>query len=138
MAHILKISDATTLAMHSLLLIVHAEWYLSVKEMATQLEVSENHLSKVLQRLVKAGIVKSVRGPKGGFVLQKSKQDVTLLEIYELFEGRIDIGGCLLGHTRCRFERCPFSEELRTLSRHFRDFLQSKTLANAFGTDSSE
>jgi len=50
----------------------------------------ERFLLQVLRRLVTAGILESVRGSEGGYRLHKSPEDITVLEIIEAVEGRID------------------------------------------------
>ena len=73
METILKMSEAVSIALHaSALLASDPGTKLSNKQIAGRLHVSEAHLSKVLQRLVKVGLVRSMKGPKGGFVLADS------------------------------------------------------------------
>ena len=68
MPTMLKISEAATLALHTaFFLVTNPDRRLTTREMASTMGASEAHLSKVLQRLVHAGLVESVRGPKGGF-----------------------------------------------------------------------
>jgi Rrf2 family protein len=102
MATMLKISEAASLALHTMALLAtsqgttRATW-----EIAKTLRVSEAHLAKVLQRLGRAGLVKSQRGPGGGFSLGRAPESISLLEVYEATEGPLDPPGCLLGRPAC-------------------------------------
>jgi len=50
-------------------------------EIAEATQVSPGYLSKVLQNLGRVGIVSSQRGPSGGFILQRSPKDITILDV---------------------------------------------------------
>ena len=129
--HILRISEAFSLAIHSLVLLAQKEGvYKKVKDLAQEIGVSEAHLAKVFQRLVKVGLVGSVRGPQGGFQLARPKEEVTLLAIYEAIEGPlVEEGGCPLRRERCPFRRCIFGGLLERMGAEFRAYLSSKTLS---------
>jgi len=99
----LRISEAASLALHAMVLLAcQAGGPLSTKRISGQLRVSDHHLSKVMQRLGRAGLVDSTRGPKGGFRLARRGSAITLLEIYEAVEGRIRERTCLLDRPACR------------------------------------
>jgi len=84
MPGVLRISEAASLGMHAMVLLASDRGrVLSAHEVAARLNASEAHLSKVMQRLGRAGLVQSVRGPRGGFSLARSPDAVTLLEVYE-------------------------------------------------------
>lgn len=101
-ASILKISEATTLALHAMtMLSQNQDKLISVKEIALRLDVSANHLSKVMQRLNKAGFIDSIKGYNGGFRLLCDPEKTTFLEIYELFEGKLKNTACLLTQQKC-------------------------------------
>lgn len=102
MQHLLKISEAASLALHTMgLLASRPGEQVSTRELAGRLKVSEAHLAKVMQRLGRAGLVRSQRGPKGGFALQRNPEDITLLEVYEATEGPLQERRCLLGNPMC-------------------------------------
>jgi Rrf2 family protein len=102
MSKVLKISDAASLALHTAVLLAdRTDGPLTTKEIAATFGVSECTLAKVLQRLAKAGIVLSGRGPKGGFLLGKRADQTTLLEVYEAIEGPLGDSHCLLGAPVC-------------------------------------
>ncbi len=90
--------------------------------------LSKNHIAKVLQRLVKNDMLKSVRGPAGGFTLKKDPATITLLDIYQSIEGNLDIGDCPLSYDLCGFERCLMGSVVNKLTTEFRTFLEEKTL----------
>ena len=52
-------------------------------------DIPHDHLQKILQRMVKANILRSKRGPKGGFALARPAKEITLLEIIEAEGGTI-------------------------------------------------
>jgi Rrf2 family protein len=132
MNSILKISEAASLALHTMQhLAATAGRPVTTHELAEILRASEAHLSKVLQRLVKVGFARSTRGPKGGFVLGERGREITLLEVYEAIDGPLATGGCLLGHPICRGENyCMLGGLVASLNSQVREHLSRATLAS--------
>ncbi|MCX7805162.1 MAG: Rrf2 family transcriptional regulator [Planctomycetota bacterium] len=118
MGDILKISEAAALALHAMTMLAEQGEgrHLSTKEMAAKLKASAAHLAKVLQRLEKAELVASIRGPKGGFVLGKDASEIRLLDIYEAIEGRISPTRCLFGEPVCSRSGCILGETIKSAS----------------------
>ncbi len=138
MNNFFKISEAASLALHTMALLASdEEKVISAKESAATFNVSEAHLAKVLQRLSHAGYVDSARGPKGGFYLAKSPEDITLIEIYELMEGKIEAKNCLLDRPICRNGECIFGDRLVRMRDEIREHLSRTSLSevkNLFGS----
>ena len=89
-------SEAAAIAVHAMIFLAAAEDRPhALKEISTAYAVSDNHLSKVLQKLVKAGYLVSVKGPKGGYQIASGKRSATLMEIYEAIEGPWQASSCL-------------------------------------------
>jgi Rrf2 family nitric oxide-sensitive transcriptional repressor len=110
MPTMLRMSEATSLAFRTMRHLADSTHERrTARQIASALRVSEAHLHKVLQRLAHAGLVNSVRGPKGGFTLGRDPRTVTLREVYELLEGPLDLGPCLIGRSQCaEEEQCIF------------------------------
>ena len=117
MNHLLNISEGTSLAFHSLAMMAQkAPRRLNVKTLASDLGASEAHLAKVMQKLNKAGIISSVRGPAGGFVLNRPAEEVNFLTVYEVLEAPVELGDCPLGKQNCSLSRCIFEGKMRRIS----------------------
>ena len=130
MSKVLQISEAASLALHSMVLLASKpRRVFSVREMASALRVSEAHLSKVLQRLAKIGLVRSHRGPKGGFVLGKASDKITLLEVYEAIDGPLLSSKCLFNTPICSGEQCIFGDLLESTSKRYRAYLEGMKLS---------
>jgi len=100
--NILKISEAASLGLHAMIILAqNPNRLISVKEISNKLDVSANHLSKVMQRLNKAGFLDSIKGYNGGFKLILNPEDITFLGIYELFDGKLKNSKCLLSTHDC-------------------------------------
>ena len=126
----LKISEAASLAMHTMTLLVQdPEKVHTTHEIAKTLGVSEAHLSKVLQRLHKAGLVASVRGAHGGFRPAMPGVEVTMLEVYEAIEGPFVGAPCLLGRPVCGADGCILGDLLERVNREVREYLVNTRLS---------
>lgn len=121
MAKLLRISDAATLALHTMAVLASVKTgRLSARQIADRLAASRAHLSKVLQRLAKAGLVTSVRGPRGGFSLARPAEEMTLLEVYEAIDGTLEDSTCLLGAPVCSGDSCLLGDLVETVNLHVR------------------
>jgi len=113
-----------------MVLIARSDKSLNVIRIAETTGFSKNHIAKVLQRLVKNDLLKSVRGPAGGFTLRKTPVEVTLLEVYESIEGPMEITDCPLTYEICNFEQCVMGNVVNKMTLEFKKFLQQQTLKN--------
>jgi len=64
-----------------------------LKDVAQAEGISEKYLSQIIIPLKAAGLVKSFRGPHGGYVLAKPKKMITMKDIVEVLEGTADLVG---------------------------------------------
>ena len=117
MSNLINISEAASLALHGLVLIAKNQpLRMNVKTLSVELNASQTHLAKVFQNLSKAGLVKSLRGPSGGFELNKPADEISFLEVYEIIDGKVILGACPLGKNHCVFQSCMFDNELNRIS----------------------
>lgn len=129
MQKILNISEAASLAVHSMALIAHSENTLNASQLAMVTQSSKNHLAKVMQVLVKKRLLNSTRGPKGGFVLNRPARDLNLLTIYEAIEGPLTQHHCGIHDGRCPFKTCVFNNLHEKISSEFIQYLKEKKLS---------
>ena len=129
MSEIVALSDAVSLALHGMGLLA-AGRRRNAREMAEDMSVSEAHLAKVFQRLVKNCLVVSTRGPGGGFELAREPGDISLFDIYSVIEGIPPEEYCLLQKDECPFKECIFGSMLEKMTLDFVDYLKQTTLAD--------
>jgi len=108
------------------------EYPIQMKGLAKALDLPENYLSKVLQTLNKANIVNSFRGAKRGYKLAKKPEDITFLEIIEIFEGPITGDLCLLDLDSCIFGRCVLNGAINNLANCVKSILSKATIKGEF------
>jgi len=125
----LRISEAASLALHTVVYLAGDPLnHHSAGTLARAICVSEAHLAKVLQRLVKAGLLVSVRGPKGGFRLARKTEEITLLEVFEAIDGPFRPDACLMHGRTCGQMGCLFGDLLGDINRQVRSYLGGRTL----------
>ena len=97
------------------------------KDICKAQEITPAFLTKILQPLIKDGIVGSQRGVGGGFYLAKEPAEITLLDIIKSQEGPVYLNQCLIEKGSCEREFfCPIhgawaqirKEFMATLSRY--------------------
>ena len=137
MAKLFNISEATIIAFHSLAL-MDKESSLRAETVSTTTNASKNHVLKVLNLLSKHGFIKSTRGPKGGFQLNKKPESIKLLDVFEIIEGPILPSPCGLKMEQCPFNKCVFGDITFQLTQMFVDFLKNKTVQDFSDTNLKE
>ena len=102
-----------------------------LRSVARRAHVPYAYLAKRMPELVAAGLVRSVRGKRGGVLLARPPQDITVLEISEAVEVRRWLGQCLLGLVTCSDERaCPVHHFWKDARAQIEATLRRTTLAD--------
>jgi Rrf2 family nitric oxide-sensitive transcriptional repressor len=102
----------------------------STAELADEFRISRNHLTKIVQRLARAGIIKTRRGGGGGAMLARRPEDILLGEIVRLLEEGQPLVECFGARGNCIIDgRCALKGRLRRAEAAFLAELDRSTLA---------
>ncbi len=100
-----------------------------VKTIAKDLDFPEPFLGKILQNLVRKGIIFSIKGPKGGFYIDSSRLDIPIIKIVEAIDGLEMFHTCGMGLHDCNDEKpCPIHKDYGPLRDGFYKILSEKTI----------
>ena len=101
-----------------------------VDEVAAAISCPRNYLSKTLHSLTRAGVLRSGRGPRGGFQLAVPAASLTLAKIIAPFEPSSD-RRCLLGRSVCGDANpCAAHERWKNVAGGVEDFFSRTTIAS--------
>lgn len=93
-----------------------------LKEVAQAIHASSHTIGKILQLLVKQGIINSVKGPSGGFFITPAQQELPIILIVEAIDGRQVFTSCGLGLSHCSGTHpCPIHDDYKKA----RDIMES-------------
>lgn len=110
MISMLAISEATSIAVHLCVRLTQTgDVFYSTRKVAEEFDLSVHHLAKVVQKLVKAGILESSRGSQGGVKLLRPKEAITVAELHAAVVD-LERGGCLLSQKVCTGCKCSFGK----------------------------
>ncbi|EMR02955.1 HTH-type transcriptional regulator iscR [Cesiribacter andamanensis AMV16] len=85
-----------------------------IKEVASELELPLHFIGKILQDLVRKGIIASVKGPHGGFYLDRPASTITLMDVVRVIDGGEAFKRCGLGMKQCSDAHpCPLHEDFK-------------------------
>jgi Rrf2 family transcriptional regulator, iron-sulfur cluster assembly transcription factor len=73
----------------------------SIRELTKTLGIPYHFLAKILQNLTRQGLLKSLKGPRGGFTLAVPAGEITLFRIVEAIDGVAFTQKCVLGFAEC-------------------------------------
>ncbi len=86
----------------------------SIKDIAEHIDASGHTVSKMLQTLVKRGVINSTKGPSGGFYMTKEQQLQPIIHIVEAIDGMAVFKECGLGLSQCSATHpCPIHEQYK-------------------------
>lgn len=85
-----------------------------IKEIADHIEASEHTVGKLLQILVKEGVINSIKGPAGGFYITKEQRLQPIINIVRVIDGEDIFRNCGLGLSKCSsLHPCPIHNEYK-------------------------
>jgi Rrf2 family protein len=101
----------------------------SIREISERQEVSVAYLEQILNTLRKAGLIHSVKGPGGGYLLSRSPSMVSIGAILKELEGPVAITSCMDPLEGCsRVDSCVTHMLWRSLGEKIEGFLGTITL----------
>lgn len=111
----------------------HRQGPVAVGDISKRGDISTHYLEQILNKLRRNNLVKSVRGPKGGYILAKGPDKIKIGEIVEILEGEIAPVNCgtARGKKACeRIDRCVTKLVWDRLNNCIEEVLNSVTLAD--------
>lgn len=112
----------------------HPETLVALKDIAREERIPAPFVGKILQALVRADILQSVRGPRGGYALAQPPNQITLLMVVRAIDGTKAIDGCVVGLGECSADMaCPLHDAFAPVRASIRDCLEQTTLADMGG-----
>jgi Rrf2 family protein len=85
-------------------------------EVAKEIEAPPFYTAKILQRLVRAGFLRSMKGKGGGFFFDPDQSDLPLIRLISATEGDKSFSGCGFGLKHCDCENpCPLHERYASI-----------------------
>jgi Rrf2 family protein len=123
----MKYSQATNYALHTMMYFVALPpgKTIGVQQLAEFQELSPTYLSKILTRLVKAGMIESTPGVNGGYKLTRNKADLSFLEVIQAIEGTASLFHCDDGLDH---HSCLIQEVMMNAERQMEDYLKERKL----------
>ena len=102
---------------------------IQIGDISKRQDISVKYLEQVIIPLKTGNYINSVRGPKGGHMLAKSPEEITIGEIVNVLEGGIDLTGCVGNPDECqRSSSCPTRSIWEEATKAMYDKLNSITL----------
>ncbi len=102
----------------------------SAREIAENYAIPPELLAKVLQRLVRARLLVSVQGTRGGYKLGRPAPLMTVADVIQAIDGPVAVTACSpTNHTCEQFERCEIRDPLWKIKTRIVDALATVTLA---------
>jgi len=102
-----------------------------VKQIAEEEGIPSHFLAKILQQLARKGLLRSSKGPTGGFSLRQPPKDITLLDIVESLDGLQEYQRCASGLAECNDDMpCGMHESWKALRSRIIEYLEGTSVAD--------
>ena len=102
---------------------------ISIRQISERQDVSVAYLEQILNKLRKAGLVRSVKGPGGGYLLNRKPEEISIASILNELEGPVAITSCLDPSEGCvRVDTCVTHLLWKALGEQIEAFLRTISL----------
>ena len=102
-----------------------------VTELVQELGINRPMLRRIMQKLAKDGALVSYKGNNGGFSLNKRPEDIYLIDLVQLFQGKFSMNECVLNREICpNRESCILKRKIEDIEKDVKRKLQSISLSS--------
>ena len=130
----MQVSRKVDYALRAVIHLANAEAHgrtCTVGEIAERERMPRQFLEKIVQQLIREGLVRSRRGPHGGYVLARPAEAVTFRDVIEALEGPISLNVCVGDHPDCfLLGACGMNRIWAEGQRRVMDLFESTTIAS--------
>ena len=127
----MRFKGITEYAIRALLYLSRFDRCVPKSEICHAMRIPWGYFDTMSRLMIKAGIMQSVQGPFGGYALAKPAKDISLSDIYTVYEGAYTPDRCVMCKTKCiraQDELCPLQKALHTIGRLTQDALAKITI----------
>ena len=126
----LKLSKKTDYAIILLAHLGEVEVPVSAQEMATHYKLPYPMVANILKQLVSSGLIESIRGKHGGYILDMPGDEINLAEIIQVTDSPFNLVECAHDEEICKVHQCcPTRRPLLTLHKKIKKIVEETTLA---------
>ncbi|MBN2509882.1 MAG: Rrf2 family transcriptional regulator [Spirochaetales bacterium] len=111
---------------------------IAIHAIAQEEDISQKYLEHIFNLLKKARIVRSRRGPDGGYFLDRQPEDISAFEIFDALEGPLETVECQLSDDCVRMAMCNSRDFWCDFNNHMTQFLKKKSLEDVLKYSSTE
>ncbi|GGO48747.1 MULTISPECIES: RrF2 family transcriptional regulator [Streptomyces] len=137
----MKLSGGVEWALHCCVVLTAATDPVPAARLAQLHDVSPSYLAKQMQALSRAGLVKSIQGKTGGYVLTRAAADITVLDVVQAVDGASPAFVCTEIRQRGPFgtppqdctKQCPIARTMGAADAAWRASLQGVSIADLVG-----
>lgn len=105
----------------------------SLKEVAEYINENEHTVGKLMQKLVKEGIIHSAKGPKGGFYITAKQATLPVIRIVQAIDGDDVFKQCGLGLSQCSDAHpCPIHDDYKPIREEFRMLCRKRRVRDLY------
>lgn len=101
-----------------LVLSSNKEGFISAKQMADEQDIPYEYLRKILQQLIKEGLVLSKGGGRGGFQIKKDPKKIKVIDVICIFQGDLQLSDCMFRKKLCSNRaHCVLRKNIKRIER---------------------
>src|SRR3954454_11648009 len=130
MLRLSKKADYALMAMRHLALKTSGASSTSAREIAEQYDIPIELMAKVLQRLVRTGLLVSTQGTRGGYTLGRPSLSISVADVIEAIDGPVTVTACSTGKSDCeQYSKCSIRHPLWQIRERIAAALGTVTIA---------
>lgn len=127
----MQLNITTDYAIRTVLFLAIKKDVVSSSEISVAMKIPQNYILVLTKRLREAGIIDTIRGSNGGFVLKKEPWDISIHDIIQAMEGTTKINRCLEEDHYCSrhaIDTCPVRKNYEKFQTIFDDYMNGITI----------